>query len=307
MGATGVANGFMYEARVRVDVRQGGGFRSAEACRVIEQVICCEDKLYGYVVFWSAIRRLPSICFVLFSVLFFCLILCFILLVARFVLTLASYFFQQSPLISVYFLYFCLCSSLVLVYFSVRQLACSPMKSSTSTPPPGATSHAAATRGLQADGGGAATQGGGGESPQSEEDEPPRRQRTLKRQLTKHVVTRWYRAPELILLQVRGEIMYVFPTPAPISRPRSPPSPFHVPILPFRSPCLPFSLSSLPAHPRNRTDMKIGVFFIFGVHVCALKTLVLTLAAAAAVAAAAVPFEVYKCTLVIRANYLEFK
>ena len=71
MGATGVANGFMYEARVRVDVRQGGGFRSAEACRVIEQVICCEDKLYGYVVFWSAIRRLPSICFVLFSVLFF--------------------------------------------------------------------------------------------------------------------------------------------------------------------------------------------------------------------------------------------
>lgn len=52
-----------------------------------------------------------------------------------------------------------------------------------------ATSHAAA-------GGG---EGGGA----GEEDDPPLEpRRTLKRQLTKHVVTRWYRAPELILLQV---------------------------------------------------------------------------------------------------------
>jgi len=33
-------------------------------------------------------------------------------------------------------------------------------------------------------------------------NEPPVQKRTLKRQLTNYVVTRWYRAPELILLQV---------------------------------------------------------------------------------------------------------
>ncbi|CAD7939834.1 unnamed protein product [Amoebophrya sp. A120] len=42
-----------------------------------------------------------------------------------------------------------------------------------------------------------------GEDPQSIMDDEPRqsKNRTLKRQLTGHVVTRWYRAPELILLQ----------------------------------------------------------------------------------------------------------
>jgi serine/threonine protein kinase len=41
-----------------------------------------------------------------------------------------------------------------------------------------------------------------GEFPQSIEDGPPGSQpKVLKRQLTGHVVTRWYRAPELILLQ----------------------------------------------------------------------------------------------------------
>ncbi|CAN0431778.1 unnamed protein product, partial [Ectocarpus fasciculatus] len=51
-----------------------------------------------------------------------------------------------------------------------------------------ATSHAAA---------GGVEGGGAG----SEDDPPPEPRRILKRQLTKHVVTRWYRAPELILLQ----------------------------------------------------------------------------------------------------------
>lgn len=47
--------------------------------------------------------------------------------------------------------------------------------------------------------------GGAGGSPESDDDdEPPQQKKTLKRQLTKHVVTRWYRAPELILLQVRA-------------------------------------------------------------------------------------------------------
>ncbi|CAM9475090.1 unnamed protein product [Ectocarpus sp. 8 AP-2014] len=66
------------------------------------------------------------------------------------------------------------------------KLACSPMKPSAAIA--AATSHAAARGG---EGGGAG----------SEDDPPPEPRRILKRQLTKHVVTRWYRAPELILLQ----------------------------------------------------------------------------------------------------------
>lgn len=58
-----------------------------------------------------------------------------------------------------------------------------------------ATSHAATA----AAGAGATSAGSSG----GDEEEPPvMPKRTLKRQLTKHVVTRWYRAPELILLQV---------------------------------------------------------------------------------------------------------
>ena len=35
---------------------------------------------------------------------------------------------------------------------------------------------------------------------------PPPKPRPLKRQLTRHVVTRWYRGPELILLQVGAPV-----------------------------------------------------------------------------------------------------
>ena len=161
----------------------------------------------------------------------------------------------------------------VLVY--VRQLACSPMKSSTSAP--GVTSHAAATRGLQeadeasanrreGSGDTAATQGGGGESPQSDEDEPPRRQRTLKRQLTKHVVTRWYRAPELILLQVSGmKAMCTPPHPFPLypllSTPTSHPSPLRSTAHPFPFPPSPFTpLSEVNIAP---SYVFWGPFFAF--------------------------------------------
>lgn len=41
--------------------------------------------------------------------------------------------------------------------------------------------------------------GSASSTPSSSGDNAPK----MKRQLTKHVVTRWYRAPELILLQVR--------------------------------------------------------------------------------------------------------
>lgn len=83
------------------------------------------------------------------------------------------------------------------------QLACSPMKppaaagaAAASANP--ATSHAAAA----AVGAGSAGAGSSGSGSGSGGDEEPPAKRTLKRQLTKHVVTRWYRAPELILLQV---------------------------------------------------------------------------------------------------------
>lgn len=59
-----------------------------------------------------------------------------------------------------------------------------------------ATSHAAAVDV------GAGGSHGGVDGAESDDEPPVVPQRTLKRQLTKHVVTRWYRAPELILLQV---------------------------------------------------------------------------------------------------------
>lgn len=90
------------------------------------------------------------------------------------------------------------------------KLACSPVKPSGSSATGGVSSHVTAAgrlpsaRGVPVGVGVNPLEDGGvDESPESE-DEPPQQKRTLKRQLTKHVVTRWYRAPELILLQVGG-------------------------------------------------------------------------------------------------------
>lgn len=85
------------------------------------------------------------------------------------------------------------------------QLACSPVKPSSLFPGVAAPG---AANGSLCHGAAGGCPAGGAEGAREDEvefdDEPPQQgARTLKRQLTKHVVTRWYRAPELILLQVR--------------------------------------------------------------------------------------------------------
>ena len=76
------------------------------------------------------------------------------------------------------------------------QLACSPVKQSC-VKTPGDGEEACGVDGQ--DGGGS---GLIGSSPDLDDLPPQEQRQALKRQLTKHVVTRWYRAPELILLQV---------------------------------------------------------------------------------------------------------
>eukprot|EP00903_Cladosiphon_okamuranus_P015614 g14418.t1 len=82
------------------------------------------------------------------------------------------------------------------------KLACSPMKptaaAGAAAAANAATSHAAAAGAGTGERRGAGSRGG---SSGDDEEPPVTPKRTLKRQLTKHVVTRWYRAPELILLQ----------------------------------------------------------------------------------------------------------
>lgn len=120
-----------------------------------------------------------------------------------------------------------------------HQLACSPLKESS--PAPGVAKHmnrggaSKSTQGASFTGRGGAAAGEGAldsaagdgvdgcqsashtegvehekgtpstegvEHEDSDDELPQQGPRTLKRQLTRHVVTRWYRAPELILLQV---------------------------------------------------------------------------------------------------------
>ncbi|CAN0340556.1 unnamed protein product, partial [Laminaria digitata] len=139
------------------------------------------------------------------------------------------------------------------IFSRAAQLACSPMKSSTSAT--GVTSHAAATRDLQ-------------DGEEADDDEPPLRQRTLKRQLTKHVVTRWYRAPELILLQdynnavdvwslgcILAELLSMQKESAPTSQERSA-------LFPGKS-CFPLSAEK-PSSYSDRLDQLNVIFDVIG-------------------------------------------
>ncbi|CAM9866046.1 unnamed protein product, partial [Sphacelaria rigidula] len=80
------------------------------------------------------------------------------------------------------------------------KLACSPVKPS-SLPPGVAAPGADGGVGHGTTAGQGQGQGQGDVETDLDDEPPQEATRTLKRQLTKHVVTRWYRAPELILLQ----------------------------------------------------------------------------------------------------------